>query len=140
MDDLDHKLISELRNNARASLSQLAAILGVTRTTVRQRLERLQSRGDIVGFTVVLNEPQRDAVRALMMIGIEGRGIDRIVRQLGGITAVRNIHTTNGRWDLIVELGTDTLVALDQIILDIRRFDGVSNSETNLLLNTRKQS
>lgn len=140
MDDLDRAVISELRHNARASISDLAITLGISRTTARQRIERLQSRGDIVGFTVVLKEAQRDAVRALMMIGIEGRGIDRIVRQLGGIAAVHNIHTTNGRWDLIVELGTATLEELDKILIDIRRFDGVSTSETNLLLNTRKQS
>ena len=140
MDDLDQSLISELRHNARASLSDLAITLGVSRTTVRQRVERLQARGDIVGFTVVLKDAQQDPVRALMMIGIEGRGIDRIVRKLGGIAAVRNIHTTNGRWDLIVELGTNTLEELDQILIDIRRFEGVSTSETNLLLNTRKQS
>ena len=140
MDNLDQNLISELRHNARASLSDLAITLGVTRTTVRQRIERLQQRGDIVGFTVVLKEAQRDPVRALMMIGIEGRGIDRIVRQLGGIPAVRNIHTTNGRWDLIVELGTDTLEELDRILIHIRRFEGVATSETNLLLNTRKQT
>lgn len=141
MDDIDRALISELRHDARRSLSDLALTLDVSRTTVRQRIERLRQSGDIVGFSVVMKEDvQRDPVRGLMMIGIEGRGIDRIVRQLNGIPAVRKIHTTNGRWDLIVELGTATLEDLDQMLIKIRRFDGVSTSETNLLLNTRKQS
>lgn len=140
MDEVDRKLISELRHNARASLSDLAITLDLSRTTVRQRIERLQTKGEILGYTVVLKSQQRDPIRAFMMIGIEGRGIDRIVRQLGGIPAVRNIHTTNGRWDLIVELGTDTLEDLDRMLIEIRRFDGVSTSETSLLLNTRKQS
>ena len=72
------------------------------------------------------------------MLGIEGRGTDRIVRQLTGLTAVRAIHSTNGRWDLILELGTDTLEALDEVLAQIRRLDGVATSETNLLLATRK--
>lgn len=139
MDDIDRKLISALRHDARASLSDLAIDLGVSRTTVRGRIERLRQRGDIVGFTVVLQEDAKsDPVRGLMLLGIEGRGTDRIVRQLTGLTAVRAIHSTNGRWDLVLELGTDTLDHLDDVLTQIRRLDGVATSETNLLLSTRK--
>jgi len=88
---------------------------------------------------VVLREDAaRDPVRGLMMLGIEGRGTERIIRQLGGLSAVRAMHTTNGRWDVIVEIGTDTLEALDRVLAQIRRFDGIASSETSLLLNTWK--
>ena len=43
----------------------------------------------------------------------------------------------NTTWDLIAEIGTDTLEAFDQVLFDIRRLDGVTRSETNLLLSTR---
>ena len=82
MDNTDQNFISALRENARASLSGLAHRLGVSRTTVRSRIERLQQRGDVLGFTVVFKD---DPVRGVMMIGIEGRGTDRIVRQLTGL-------------------------------------------------------
>ena len=141
MDNIDQQLISALRHNARASLSDLAITLGVSRTTVRGRIERLKLNGEIVGFTVVLKgEAALDPVRGLMSLGIEGRGTERIVRQLNGLREVRAIHTTNGRWDLIVEIGTTTLEHLDQILAQIRKFDGVANSETSLLLSTRKSS
>ena len=141
MDDIDQRLISALRHDARASLSDLAVELGVSRTTVRGRIERLRRSGEIVGFTVVLRgDVADDPVRGLMMIGIEGRGTDRILRQLSGLSAVRAIHSTNGRWDLIVEIGTPTLEDFDDVLARIRRFDGVTTSETNLLLRTRKAS
>ena len=139
MDATDLTLISMLRHDARASLSDLAIGLGVSRTTVRARIDRLRDRGEIVGFTVVLREDAaRDPVRGLMMLGIEGRGTERIIRQLGGLSAVRAMHTTNGRWDVIVEIGTDTLEALDRVLAQIRRFDGIASSKTSLLLNTWK--
>jgi DNA-binding Lrp family transcriptional regulator len=139
MDDIDQRLISALRHDARASLSDLALMLGVSRTTVRGRIERLRRSGEIVGFTVVLRgDTVRDPVRGLMMIGIEGRGTDRILRQLNGLSAVRAIHSTNGRWDLIVEIGARTLEDFDAVLACIRRFDGVARSETSLLLTTRK--
>ncbi|PIE12516.1 MAG: AsnC family transcriptional regulator [Rhodobacterales bacterium] len=141
MDDIDQRLVSALRHDARASLSDLALTLGVSRTTVRARIERLTRSGDIIGFSVVLREDAlSDPVRGLMMIGIEGRGTDRIKRQLTGLSAVRAVHSTNGRWDIIAEIGTDTLESLDDVLARIRRFDGVANSETSLLLSTLKTS
>lgn len=52
MDELDMSLVRMLRRNARASLSELAADLGVQRNTVRARMAKLVEAGDIVGFTV----------------------------------------------------------------------------------------
>ncbi len=52
--------------------------------------------------------------------------------------AVESVHTTNGKWDLIVEIGTESLVEFDEILRRIRLLDGVASSETNLLLASRK--
>ncbi|MDW3221650.1 MAG: Lrp/AsnC family transcriptional regulator [Paracoccaceae bacterium] len=141
MDELDRKLVSALRHNARASLSDLALELGLTRTTVRTRLAKLQARGDILGFSVVMKEDVlTDPVRGLMMIAIEGRGTDRIIRQLSGMSEMRRVYSTNGRWDVIVEIGTTTLEDFDRVLTQVRRLDGITASETSLLLSTRKAS
>jgi DNA-binding Lrp family transcriptional regulator len=139
MDDVETRLIAELRRDGRAALSDLADRLGVSRATVRARMERLSARGDIAGFTVVTRaDVSAAAVRALMLIGIEGRGAERIMARLTGLPAVIAVHSTNGKWDLIAELGAQTLEELDQVIFRIREIDGVTRSETNLLLSTRK--
>lgn len=139
MDDLDRRLIALLRQDGRASLSDLATTLGLTRATVRARLDRLKASGDIVGFSVVLKGDAAEApVRGLMMIGIEGRGTERILRHLRGDPEVVRVWSTNGRWDVIAEIGTETLEALDAALFRIRRLDGVTTSETSLLLSTRK--
>lgn len=138
MDDADQRLIAELRRDGRASLSDLAERLGLSRATVRVRMERLTERGEIAGFTVMTRADITAApVRGLMMIGIEGKGGERTMARLAGLPAVQAVHSTNGRWDLIVELGTQTLLELDETIYRIRNIDGVMRSETNLLLSTR---
>jgi DNA-binding Lrp family transcriptional regulator len=139
MDNVDQRLLAELRRDGRAALSDLAARLGVSRATVRTRMERLSARGDIAGFTVVTRaDVSAAAVRALMLIGIEGRGAERIMARLTGLPAVIAVHSTTGQWDLIAEVGAQTLEELDQVIFRIREIDGVTRSETNLLLSTRK--
>lgn len=141
MDDKDIRLVAALRHDARASLSDLALLLGLSRTTVRARIDKLRQAGDILGFTVVLKDDVAgDPVRGMMMIGIEGRGTDRIIRQLSGMPAVRALHSTNGRWDVIAELGAPSLEALDLVLNQIRKLDGISTSETSLLLATRKNA
>ncbi|MGB8812437.1 MAG: Lrp/AsnC family transcriptional regulator [Paracoccaceae bacterium] len=139
MDDTDHRLISELRRDGRAALSDLATRLNLSRATVRARMERLAARGEIAGFTVLTRgDVTASPVRGLMLIGIEGRGGEKIMSRLTGLPAVQAVHSTNGKWDLIVELSTDTLLELDEVIHRIRNIEGVMISETNLLLSTRK--
>ncbi len=139
MDDRDKDIIAALRRDSRMGLSELADRLNMSRTTIRTRMERLIARGDILGFTVVLKEDTQQApVRGHMMLGIEGHGTDRIVHRLSGMPEVQAIHTTNGKWDLILELGASSLEDLDAVLGQIRKIDGVQNSETNLLLATRK--
>ncbi len=139
MDETDHRLIAALRDDARMALSDLALALNLSRTTVRARIAKLQERGEIVGFSVVTrSDVMQDPVRGMMMIGIEGRGTDRITRQLNGMPELRALHSTNGRWDVIVEIGTKTLEEFDAVLGRIRRLDGVVASETSLLLKTKK--
>ena len=141
MDNTDQKLIAALRQNARASISALAATLNLSRTTIRTRLEALQATGEILGYTTVLkSDATQSPVRGLMMIAIEGRGSEKVIRQLAAMPAVDALHTTNGKWDVIAELNADSLEQLDGILRQIRLLDGVATSETNLLLATRKLS
>lgn len=139
MDKTDGHLIAALKRNGRASLSDLAAELGVTRSTVRVRLDRLVQGGEIAGFTVLTRSDVRpDAVRGLMMLEIAGRGAEKTRQHLQRMPEVQVVHSTNGTWDLIAEIGTDTLESFDEILFAIRRLEGVTRSETNLLLSTRR--
>ena len=137
MDALDEKLVTLLRHDARRAISDLAAAVGVSRATVRARMERLERSGDVLGYTVILRADAVDQkIRGIMMIEIEGRVADRVIDQLGGFPEVSAIHTTNGRWDLVVELGTVSLSDFDAVLRRIRLVPGITGSETSLLLAT----
>jgi DNA-binding Lrp family transcriptional regulator len=141
MDPLDEKLITLLRHDARRSISDLAVEAGVSRATVRARVERLERSGAILGYTVILRGDAVDLpVRGIMLIEVEGHSADRVMRMLGGFPEVSAIHTTNGKWDLIVELGATSLTDLDGVLRRIRLIQGVTASETNLLLATTRST
>ena len=79
-------------------------------------------------------------VRGITLIELESKGTERVIACLDRMPEVLAIHTTNGRRDLIVELGTESLEKLDVVLRNIRLVDGVSNSETSLYLATRRNS
>jgi DNA-binding Lrp family transcriptional regulator len=139
MDSTDRQLLSLLRDDARVSVATLAKTLGVARGTVQNRLARLEADGTIVGYTVKLR-PQADdhSIRALMTVAVEGNRTDEVLRALRGDPAVCALHTTNGRWDIVAELRTESLEAVDKVLGRIRLIDGISNTETSLLLSTHK--
>ncbi len=135
MDEKDHQLISLLRDNARRPISVLANALGVSRGTLQNRLDRLLAEGTILGFTLRLRpDVQRAAIRAITLVEVEGERTERIIKDLRGYPEVHAVHTTNGRWDLVLELETDTLEAFDLALRRIREVKGIANSETSLLL------
>ena len=139
MDDLDARLLARLTRDGRASVSALAADLGVTRATVRARMDRLIEAGEIVGFRAELKgDLAVRPVRGIILIEIEGTGAARVSRTMARLPEVEAVHSTHGRWDLVAELGAETLEALDRTLNTIRQIDGVSRSETNLYLSTRR--
>lgn len=136
-DDLDRQLIAELRVDGRATISYLSKALGVSRATVQKRLDRLTSSGAILGFTVRVHEAlEKDAVKAIIMIEISSQSTSQVIRKMRGIPELSRIHTTNGRWDLIAVIQTNTLSEFDEVLSKIREVDGISSSETSLILST----
>jgi DNA-binding Lrp family transcriptional regulator len=137
---MDVRLIAALRRDGRRSVSDLADDLGVSRATVRARMTRLIEAGQIVGFTVQLRaDLQEAAIRAITLIEVEGKHSDQVIQKLSGIPEVTAIHATNGRWDLVAELGTPDLPSFDETLRRIRLIEGIAATETNLLLSTRKR-
>lgn len=139
MDDIDRQLISELRDNARVSVASLAKKLRVARGTVQNRLARLEANGTIVGYTVRLKpQVEEQRIRALMTVAVEGNRTESVLKALRGEPAVASLYSTNGRWDIVAELRADSLEAFDRVLGRIRLIDGISNTETSLLLSTHK--
>jgi DNA-binding Lrp family transcriptional regulator len=139
MDTTDRRLLSLLRDNARMSVAAMAKSLGVSRGTVQNRLARLEADRTVLGYTVRLrNAADDERIRAFMTVAVEGNRTDEVLKALRGDPAVCALHTTNGRWDIVAELRTESLEAVDKVLGRIRLIDGISSTETSLLLSTHK--
>ena len=137
MDNTDRRLLAILRTDGRASISKLAEALKISRGTVQNRIDRLTADGVIAGFTVrIAAAEDPHTVRAVMLIEITGQKTVAVVKTLRGIPEIRALHTTNGAWDLVAEIETENLAEFDRVLRYVRALEGVSKSETSLLLTT----
>ncbi|MBK6569718.1 Lrp/AsnC family transcriptional regulator [Candidatus Aalborgicola defluviihabitans] len=141
MDEIDHKLMSLLRQDARLTVAALAAKLQVSRGTVTNRIRRLEDDGVIVGYTVRLRpDVQHNEIKAWMSIAVDGNQTRAVIASLLGEPGVATLHDTNGRWDLLAELRAQTLQDLASVLERIRLIKGISNTETSIHLETFRVS
>jgi len=141
MDEIDHKLLSLLRQDARLTVAALAAKLKVSRGTVTNRIRRLEDDGVIVGYTVRLRpDVQHNTIKAWMSIAVDGNQTRAVIASLLGEPGVAILHDTNGRWDLLAELRAESLQELAKVLERIRLLKGISNTETSIHLETFRVS
>tara|TARA_R110002049_G_scaffold235276_2_gene408549 strand:+ start:1530 stop:2003 length:474 start_codon:yes stop_codon:yes gene_type:complete len=132
----DRRLIAALKKDGRASITNLAALLGQSRATVQARLQRLVSAGIIQRFTIDLDATvDAEMIRAVMLIELEGTLARSVTASLRRLPEIASLHTTNGAWDLVAHIETASLSEFDRILRQTREIKGVLNSETSILLN-----
>ncbi|WP_172329907.1 Lrp/AsnC family transcriptional regulator [Mangrovicoccus sp. HB161399] len=134
--ETDRQILSALTENARQPVKALAERLGLSRTTVTARLDRLVAGGEIRKFTIVTRSQEDAAVRAMMMVELQGSLSRAVIRQMRAIPEIASLHSTNGAWDLVAEIRAGDLRDFDRVLRTIREIPGVLNSETSLLLDS----
>jgi DNA-binding Lrp family transcriptional regulator len=134
----DQQLLGALRGNARASTTQIAKSLGLSRSTVQKRLERLESEGVIEGYSVQLSSQYLDQeIKAHVMVTVEPRATDAIINEMRALPAVRAVYSVSGPYDLVVELAALSVKALDVGIDRLIAIEGVERTVSSVILSTR---
>ena len=138
MDETDRALMQALADDARLPVATLAKRLGIARTAVQSRLERLESSGAIAGYTL-RRGPGADPVRirATVLLQVEPRATPALLSRLSAVPQVERVHTSSGRFDLILLIAAHTTEELDQMLDKIGGFPGVKSSESLIHLSTR---
>ena len=135
LDSRDKQLIKLLTDNARESVVSLGKKLGVSRTTVQNRIDALQRRGVIKAFTIEFDQQyQRRLLKAQMLINLRPGVSRRVIKELQQRPQISSIMSVSGSYDLIVELTVEASSELDQLVDDIRETQGLERTTTCIVL------
>ncbi|MGV8938935.1 MAG: Lrp/AsnC family transcriptional regulator [Allorhizobium sp.] len=134
----DLELLALLSENARAPVAVLARTLGLSRTTVQARIERLERDGVIAGYGVRLSDAyQSGLIRAHVLITIAPKTLPAVSAELAAIREVTALHSVNGSFDLIAILSSPSIAELDRLIDRIGQLGGVERTLSSIILSTR---
>lgn len=141
MDDLDRRLIAELRRDGRAHVTSLAHKLEVPRSTVQERLRRLHDTGVIERFVPVLDHAAMGQPLLVLMLATfkpdDGLGQREVAEALVRIPGITEVHLITGEWDFLMKLRAADMSDLSNLIIDrIRSTRGVARTLTMTSLHT----
>jgi DNA-binding Lrp family transcriptional regulator len=135
LEQRDRELIALLLQNGRESVVSLSKKLGVSRATVQNRIDTLQRRKIIKGFTVLFNdEYEKRLLRVLMSANLRAGTSRTVIKNLRTRPQVTKILSVSGVYDLVIELTVETTVELDKQVDDIREIEGIENTITSVIL------
>ncbi len=134
----DEQLIALLQTNARMPVSELARRLGVSRTTIQDRLRRLEVSGVITGYGVRLaDQVSAEGILAHVELSVEPRMNAQVVRALMRLPQVETLHTVSGKFDLIAQIRALTTDHIDKVLDQIGVIEGVTRTESAIILSTK---
>lgn len=138
LDELDRALIGQLQANARASTADLARRLGVARTTVVARLQRLEGSGAITGYTVRLAATEGESgVQAFVNLAVSPKSAKAVIERLSLLPELRQLAAVSGEFDYLAVLRAPNTQRLDALLDEIGEIDGVLRTTTSVLLAMR---
>ena len=138
LDEVDERLLTLLRDDARQTIAQLAKELGISRGQIYSRLARLEEENVVAGYTVRLgNAFAASRVRAHMMIKTLPRYHREVEQALAQLSLVQAIHAISGEYDIIAMLETEDGAQLNELIDEIGLLDGVERTTTSVILATK---
>jgi DNA-binding Lrp family transcriptional regulator len=123
----------------------MAAMLGITESEVRSRLQALESSRQIMGYRAILNEEaiQRDVVRAVIEVRItpeRGGGFDKLAERIAKYSEVRSCHLMSGGFDLLVEVEGANLREVATFVSEkLATLQGVLSTATHFVLRAYKE-
>jgi DNA-binding Lrp family transcriptional regulator len=134
----DEELIAVLKADSREPVASLARKLGLSRTTVQDRLKRLEETGVIAGYTVRLSRDlEQGGLRAFVMLSVEPRRQVEVGRQLARFPQIETLYTLSGKFDLIAQVKAASSEAMDRLIDGIGQIPGITRIETSVILSTK---
>lgn len=134
----DKQLLALLQKNAREPTSSLARKLGVSRTALQDRIQRLESAGVIEGYSVRVNQSRLiHTVNCFTMAVCNNKSYPEVIAHLRAMEAVQAVYAISGDWDFIIHVATETLEKLNSELTRINMIKGVSRTTSCIVMETK---
>src|SRR5216117_216800 len=123
LDDIDLRILGLLQEDCRTSLVRIGEQVGLSAPAVLERIKKLEAAGIVTGYRAIL-----DASR-----------LGDFERQVAALSDVLECHHVTGEHTLLLKVKTANTSSLERLISQIRSLDGVTRTETMIVLSTHTE-
>ena len=140
IDELDISILRQLNGDARRSYREIARALGVSISTVSNRLKRLEAEGVVTGYVPVI-DPKRIGYDVIAVVGVTiSRGkLLEVQRRIGRDERVFGVYDVTGEWDSVIMVRFKSTRELDAFIKKLVAMENVERTYTQVVLNIVKE-
>jgi DNA-binding Lrp family transcriptional regulator len=145
LDEKDRRILEALRENAKETTKAIAEKTGIPRTTVHDRITKMEDRGVIEQYTVLPDyEALGEPTTAFVFLSYDSRdGVaqEDVAEALSEMEGVYEVHMISGDWDLLAKVRGESVEAIgDLVIQRLRRLGGVGKTLTCTVFRTWKET
>jgi DNA-binding Lrp family transcriptional regulator len=138
LDDTDRKLLALLRADAREPVSSLARKLDLARSTVQERIARLERTRVIAGYTIRAGEDFAERqITANVMISVDPKLAASLTADLKKMSEVRSLAAISGTFDMMAEVAAETTAKIDAVLDAIGHLKGVQKTMSSIVLSVK---
>ena len=138
LDPTDRQLLALLRTDAREPVSSLARKLDLARSTVQERIARLERTGVIAGYTIRSGEDFAERqILAHVMIAVDPKMAASVTADLKKMPEVRSLAAISGTFDMMAELAAETTAKIDAVLDAIGHLKGVQKTMSSIVLSVK---
>jgi DNA-binding Lrp family transcriptional regulator len=139
LNSIDEKIIRILKNDSRKSFVEIANDIGMSESAVRRRVKNLQDIGVIKKFTIDLGPSNKTS--AITLISVSSTAdTSNVSKRLLGLKGVEVVYEITGQFDIATIIIAPTILEINSYIDEIRKIDGVSDTNTVIILRTLSNS
>jgi Lrp/AsnC family transcriptional regulator, regulator for asnA, asnC and gidA len=137
IDETDEKILRILQADSRKAFVEIANEIGLSESAVRRRVKNLTDSGVIKRFTIELGASDKTSAITLISVSstADTSAVSSRLMKLGGVEVVYEI---TGQYDIAAIIAAPAIVEINKCIDDIRKIEGVSDTNTVIILKTMR--
>jgi DNA-binding Lrp family transcriptional regulator len=137
VDEIDEKILHILQDDSRRAFVDIANEIGLSESAVRRRVKNLVDRAIIKRFTIELGAS--DKTSAITLISVASTAdTSAVSNRLMELTGVKVVYEITGQYDIAAIIAAPAIVDINRCIDDIRKIEGVSDTDTVIILKTMR--
>ena len=141
LDAIDRQILELLQEQGRIPLVKLGEQVGLSSPSVIDRVKKLEDSGIITGYHASL-DARRLGKDVTAFIGVSiahPKTISTFEKTVALLDDVLECHHVTGEHTLLLKVKTDNTSSLERLISTIRSIEGVSRTETMVVLSTHTE-